>query len=101
MKIIDNKKDFYDYLVGEYGIDDLTVFDRREAVVLKTDVKPEMHKDYIFSAIKGDKDIYPKEVFFPVRGLLISLAGVQVQGACSAPANGCQPPLRSFPKEDA
>ena len=39
MKIIDNKKDFYDYIVGEYGIDDLTVFDRRKAVVFKTDVK--------------------------------------------------------------
>ena len=61
MKIIDNKKDFYDYIVGEYGIDDLTVFDRREAVVIKTDVKPEKQNDYLFSTIKGDKDIYPKE----------------------------------------
>jgi hypothetical protein len=61
MKIVDNKKDFYDYLVGEYGIDDLIVFDRRNAVVIKTDVKPENYKDYIFSTIRGDQDIYQKE----------------------------------------
>ena len=61
MKIVDNKKDFYDYLAGEYGIDNLIVFDRRKAVVIKTDVEPEQHKDYLFSTIKGDKDIYPKE----------------------------------------
>lgn len=29
MKIIDNKKDYYDYLVGKYGIDEKIVFDRR------------------------------------------------------------------------
>jgi len=61
MKIIDNKKDFYDYLVGEYGIDDLIVFDRRKSIVIKTDIKPEKHNDYLFSTIKGDEDIYPKE----------------------------------------
>jgi len=61
MKIVDNRKDFYDYTVGEYGIDDLIVFDRRKAVVIKTDVKPETYKDYLFSTIKGDKDNYQKE----------------------------------------
>ena len=61
MKIIDNKKDFYDYLVGEYGIDDLTVFDRRNSIVIKTDIKPEKGNDYLFSTIKGDNDIYQKE----------------------------------------
>ena len=30
MKIVDNKKDFYDFVAGEYGIDDLIVFDRRK-----------------------------------------------------------------------
>jgi len=70
MKIIDNKKDFYDYLVGEYGIDDLVVFDRRKAVVIKTGVKPETHKDYLFSTIKGDKDIYQKvEKFYYSSGI--------------------------------
>jgi hypothetical protein len=29
MKIIDNKKDYYDYLIGKYGIDEKYVFDRR------------------------------------------------------------------------
>jgi len=61
MKIIDNKKDFYDYLVGEYGIDDLIVFDRRNSIVIKTDIKPEKDNDYLFSTIKGDNDIYKKE----------------------------------------
>jgi hypothetical protein len=61
MKIIDNKKDFYDYVVGEYGIDDLIVFDRRKAVVIKTNVKPEKDVDYFFSTVKGDKDVYQKE----------------------------------------
>ena len=32
MKIIDNKKDYYDYLSGIYGIDDLAVYDRRCSV---------------------------------------------------------------------
>ena len=29
MRIIDNKKDYYDYLSGVYGIDNLIVYDRR------------------------------------------------------------------------
>ena len=33
MKIVDNKKDFYDFVAGEYGIDDLIVFDRRKSIV--------------------------------------------------------------------
>jgi hypothetical protein len=32
MKIIDNKKDYYDYLSGIYGIDELAVYDRRGSV---------------------------------------------------------------------
>lgn len=32
MKIIDNKKDYYDYLGGVYGIDPLAVYDRRGSV---------------------------------------------------------------------
>jgi len=64
MKIVDNKKDFYDYVVGEYGIDDLIVFDRRKAIIIKTNVKPEKYKDYLFSTIKGDTDNYQKEEIF-------------------------------------
>ena len=32
MKIIDNKKDYYDYLSGVYGTDELAVYDRRGSV---------------------------------------------------------------------
>ena len=37
------------------------VFDRRKAVVIKTNVKPEKEVDYLFSTVKGDKDVYQKE----------------------------------------
>jgi hypothetical protein len=30
MKIIDNRKDYYDFLVGKFGQDSLIVLDRRE-----------------------------------------------------------------------
>jgi len=70
MKIIDNKKDFYDYLVSEYGIDDLIVFDRRKSIVIKTDIKPEKDNDYLFSTIKGDNDIYQKEEIFYSSGII-------------------------------
>lgn len=33
MKIIDNKKDYYDYLSGIYGMDELAVYDRRGSVM--------------------------------------------------------------------
>lgn len=32
MKIIDNKKDYYDYLMGIYGIDEKIVYDRRDSI---------------------------------------------------------------------
>lgn len=36
MKIISGgKKDYYDYLQGIYGIDDLVVYDRRNSYVIK------------------------------------------------------------------
>lgn len=37
MKIIDKKKDYYDYLSGIYGIDDKVVYDRRGSVVLNSE----------------------------------------------------------------
>lgn len=37
MKIIDNKKDYYDYLCGVYGIDESVVYDRRGSVRLASD----------------------------------------------------------------
>lgn len=35
MKIIDNKKDFYDFLVGKYGVDEKIIFDRRNTFPAK------------------------------------------------------------------
>lgn len=32
MKIIDNKKDYYDYMVSKYGLDPIVTFDRRGSV---------------------------------------------------------------------
>ena len=40
MKIIDNKKDYYDYLMGIYGIDEKIVYDRRTSIT----------KDYFFKS---------------------------------------------------
>ena len=37
MKIIDNKKDYYDYLAGILGVDNLVVYDRRGSVVLNSE----------------------------------------------------------------
>lgn len=39
MKIIDNKKDYYDYLSGIWGIDDKVVFDRRGSKMVEKDVR--------------------------------------------------------------
>lgn len=49
MKIIDNKKDYYDYLSGIYGIDDQIVYDRRESVILSSEKAFLMGMDYYFS----------------------------------------------------
>ena len=49
MKIIDNKKDYYDYLASIYGIDELVVYDRRGSVTLNSD-KILLHgMEYYFS----------------------------------------------------
>ena len=37
MKIIDKRKDYYDYLVGTYGLDSDIVFDRRESITLNSE----------------------------------------------------------------
>lgn len=39
MKIVDNKKDIYDYLVSYYGIDDYVVYDRRKSIPLKNELR--------------------------------------------------------------
>ena len=59
MKIIDNKKDYYDFLVGKYGIDELIVFDRRNSVYIQTNIVPKNYIDFMFSNVKSEKDCYP------------------------------------------
>ena len=49
MKIIDNKKDYYDYISGIYGIDDLVVYDRRSSVVLNSGKTLLQGLDHYFS----------------------------------------------------
>ena len=49
MKIIDNKKDYYDYLSGIYGVDDLVVYDRRGSVTLNPDRIISHGMEYYFS----------------------------------------------------
>jgi hypothetical protein len=49
MKIIDNKKDYYDYLAGILGVDDLVVYDRRGSVVLGSENNMPYEMQYFFS----------------------------------------------------
>ena len=55
MKIISNIKDYYDYLVSFYGMDDYVVFDRRKNKVLRTELQYDLlwSKDLVFETI-GD-----------------------------------------------
>lgn len=49
MKIIDNKKDYYDYLASIYGIDELVVYNRRGSVTLNSDKVLPHGMEYYFS----------------------------------------------------
>ena len=49
MKIIDNKKDYYDYISGIYGIDDLVVYDRRGSITLNSSNILLQGLDYYFN----------------------------------------------------
>lgn len=59
MKIIDNKKDYYDYLGGVYGIDPLAVYDRRGSVK----VGPGNYTVSTYPRVWFDKD-YDSELSF-------------------------------------
>jgi len=72
MRIIDNKKDYYDYLAGVLGIDGYITYDRRDSrrLINKTssilDERYPMGHAYIFCPWKNGKDpkdnsIYPGE----------------------------------------
>lgn len=50
MKIIDNKKDYYDYLSGIFGIDEYITYDRRNSVKLCNDVNKNLtSRKFIFN----------------------------------------------------
>ena len=49
MRIIDNKKDYYDYLSGVYGIDNIIVYDRRGSVPINPDCISLKGAEYYFS----------------------------------------------------
>lgn len=62
MKILSKRKDYYDYLVGKYGIDEMIVYDRRDCTVLAHDEyniafsKKKMYGD----APKHEETVYRK-----------------------------------------
>ena len=60
MKIIDNKKDYYDYVSGIYGIDPYVVYDRRgsEASSYIKECWPEIFDKNI---IDSDKETYNRK----------------------------------------
>jgi hypothetical protein len=62
MKIIDNKKDYYDYLSGIYGIDELIVFDRRDSKMLKAEgvLQPGLEECFITTKLPDDKPLEAK-----------------------------------------
>ena len=63
MRIIDNKKDYYDYLSGIYGIDNLIVYDRRGSVPISPDCVWLKGAEYYFSQriLPLDKPITGKQ----------------------------------------
>ena len=63
MKIIDNKKDYYDYISGIYGIDDLVVYDRRGSITLNSGNILLQGLDYYFSTkiLFTDKPLSEKQ----------------------------------------
>ena len=67
MKIIDNKKDYYDYLASIYGIDDLVVYDRRGSVSLNSDKALPLGMEYYFSQriLWQDKPLSAKQYWIP------------------------------------
>ena len=56
MKIIDNKKDYYDYLSGIYGIDPYVVYDRRGSVSSSQIIE---QYPLMFNKNEVDEDKYP------------------------------------------
>ena len=70
MKILDNKKDYYDYLVGVYGFDSDTVFDRRGSISLNTNFSFNNRYPNIGSIIKNIDELYYVENSLQEKGAL-------------------------------
>lgn len=71
MKIIDNKKDYYDYLAGIFGVDDLVVYDRRGSVVLNSEKALFQGMEVYFSqkAIYLDKPL-TKKMYWKLKSIV-------------------------------
>lgn len=65
MKIIDNKKDYYDYLSGIYGIDELIVFDRRNSRMLNGEgvLQPGLEECFTMTRLPDDKPLEAKDLW--------------------------------------
>ena len=65
MKIFDNKKDYYDYLSGIYGIDDLIVFDRRNSRMLNGEgvLQPDLEECFTMTRLPDDKPLEYKTIW--------------------------------------
>ena len=65
MKIIDNKKDYYDYLSGIYGIDDQIVFDRRDSKMLFAEgvLQPGLEECFVTTRLPDDKPLKAKQIW--------------------------------------
>lgn len=71
MKIIDKKKDYYDFLAGVYGMDEMVVYDRRGSVVVNSEKVLLDGMDYYFSPkiLFFDKPLVEKK-YWDLKGVL-------------------------------
>ena len=60
MKILSKRKDYYDYLVGKYGIDEMIVYDRRDCTVLAHD---EYNRAFSRKKLYGDAPKHEETVY--------------------------------------
>lgn len=75
MKIIDSKKDYYDYVSGIMGIDDLAIFDRRKSIVIKpNELNGDFWIDRAFSTVQlvMDKKKHPIKRFWSLSNYIKS-----------------------------
>ena len=65
MRIIDNKKDYYDYLSGVYGIDELIVFDRRGSKLLNAPgiLQSGLEECFSTTILPDDKPMEAKQIW--------------------------------------